>query len=388
MAKLKDVCDKITDGSHNPPQGINHSQYLMLSSKNIADDRITFENPRYLTEEDFVFENKRTAIKIGDLLLTIVGTVGRVAVVPPLDNEICLQRSVAVLKPKHGLVESRFLMYQLQHMRPILEMEAKGVAQKGIYLKQVENLEVSIPPLETQKQIAANLDKVTHTIDLCNAILEKLDLLVKSRFVEMFGDAVHNTKKWKTLLFGEITTKIGSGATPKGGRDSYSNEGISLIRSMNVHNGYFEYKDLAHISHEQAEKLDNVTIEENDVLLNITGASVARCCIVPNDILPARVNQHVCIIRCKTDVIPVFVCSVLTDDNYQKHLWDIAGSGATREAITKQQIENLSIIVPPLDLQNQFAAFVEQTDKSKSAVKQVLEKAETLKKALMQEYFG
>lgn len=388
MAKLKDVCDKITDGSHNPPQGINHSQYLMLSSKNIADDRITFENPRYLTEEDFVFENKRTAIKIGDLLLTIVGTVGRVAVVPSLDNEICLQRSVAVLKPKHGLVESRFLMYQLQHMRPILEMEAKGVAQKGIYLKQVENLEVSIPPLETQKQIAANLDKVTHTIDLCNNILEKLDLLVKARFVEMFGDAVHNTKKWKTLLFGEITTKIGSGATPKGGRDSYSNEGISLIRSMNVHNGYFEYKDLAHISHEQAEKLDNVTIEENDVLLNITGASVARCCIVPNDILPARVNQHVCIIRCKTDVIPVFVCSVLTDDNYQKHLWDIAGSGATREAITKQQIENLSIIVPPLDLQNQFAAFVEQTDKSKSAVKQVLEKAETLKKALMQEYFG
>ena len=181
----------------------------------------------------------------------------------------------------------------------------------------------------------------------------------------MFGDPVSNSKCWSTDQLGELTTKIGSGATPKGGRESYGTEGISLIRSMNVHNGYFEYKELAHISDEQAEKLDNVTIHENDVLLNITGASVARCCITPNDVLPARVNQHVCIIRCNKEVLPIFVCGVLTDNNYQKHLWDIAGSGATREAITKQQIENLFMIVPPLALQQQFADFVEQTDKSK-----------------------
>ena len=195
----------------------------------------------------------------------------------------------------------------------------------------------------------------------------------------MFGDPVSNSKCWSTDQLGELTTKIGSGATPKGGRESYGTEGISLIRSMNVHNGYFEYKELAHISDEQAEKLDNVTIHENDVLLNITGASVARCCITPNDVLPARVNQHVCIIRCNKEVLPIFVCGVLTDNNYQKHLWDIAGSGATREAITKQQIENLFMIVPPLALQQQFADFVEQTDKSKFVVKQMQKKAETLK---------
>ena len=216
-----------------------------------------------------------------------------------------------------------------------------------------------------QSIIVSNLDKVTHTIDLCNAILEKLDLLVKSRFVEMFGEPVSNTMNWDTVQLDKLTTKIGSGATPKGGRESYGTKGISLIRSMNVHNCCFEYKDLAHISKEQAEKLDNVTVHGKDVLLNITGASVARCCIVPDNVLPARVNQHVCIIRCKADFSPIFLCSVLTDENYQSHLWSIAGSGATREAITKQQVENLSIIVPPLDLQQQFAAFVEQTDKSK-----------------------
>ena len=181
----------------------------------------------------------------------------------------------------------------------------------------------------------------------------------------MFGNPVTNEKGWKQRQLGEITTKIGSGATPKGGKEAYQEEGITLIRSMNVHNGLFEYKELAHISEEQAEKLDNVTIEENDVLLNITGASVARSCVVPSKILPARVNQHVCIIRCNQCIVPEFLNKLLIDDNYQRLLWSIAEAGATREAITKQQVESLQIIMPPIELQEQFADFVHQVDKSK-----------------------
>ena len=135
---------------------------------------------------------------------------------------------------------------------------------------------------------------------------------------------------------------------------------------MNVYNNRFEYKDLAHITDEQAEQLDNVTIEKKDVLLNITGASVARCCVVPDDLLPARVNQHVSIIRCKEKIIPEFVCCMFTEDNYQRLLWNIAtAGGATREAITKQQIEELTLIVPPTNLQMQYINFVYQVDKLK-----------------------
>ena len=83
------------------------------------------------------------------------------------------------------------------------------------------------------------------------------------------------------MLFSEVTNKIGSGATPKGGQESYVNEGVSLIRSLNVHNGFFKYDNLAHITDEQAQQLDNVEIFRNDVLHNITGASVARSCIIP-----------------------------------------------------------------------------------------------------------
>src|SRR4051812_9516291 len=107
---------------------------------------------------------------------------------------------------------------------------------------------------------------------------------------------------------GSITTKIGSGATPRGGKESYKADGISLIRSMNVYDFNFNWKELALIDESQANKLRNVVVKKNDILLNITGASVCRCCIVPNDVLPARVNQHVAIVRLNPDLAnPKFV---------------------------------------------------------------------------------
>ncbi len=158
---------------------------------------------------------------------------------------------------------------------------------------------------------------------------------------------------------------------------------------MNVHNNKFVDKDLAFIDDEQAEKLRNVMIEHNDVLLNITGASVARCCIVPNEFIPARVNQHVAIIRCKEDeILPIFLEYQLTNENYQRLLWDIATSGgATREAITKQQIENLELIVPTIELQNKFIDFVKQVDKLKADMEKSLKELEDNFNSLMQRAF-
>lgn len=265
---------------------------------------------------------------------------------------------------------------------------ATGSVRDNLKLSMLYEFPINLPNIEKQKEIVSTLDTLQSIITHRCTQLEKLDLLVKARFVEMFGDPVSNPMNWSKMILKELSTKIGSGATPKGGKESYGTEGISLIRSMNVHNGVFEYKDLAYISDEQAEKLNNVTIESDDVLLNITGASVARCCIVPNEILPARVNQHVCVIRCKDIINPIFLNNILIDENYQELLWAIAGSGATREAITKQQVENLSIILPPLELQTQFADFVKQVDKSKVAVQKALDEAQLLFDSLMQEYFG
>ena len=206
----------------------------------------------------------------------------------------------------------------------------------------------------------------------------------------MFGDPVINNYQWDTKKLFKITEKIGSGATPRGGKESYQDYGISLVRSMNVHNGFFDYKELAHITDAQAEQLNNVCVKENDVFINITGASVARSCVAPNDILPARVNQHVSIIRCKAEMVNhIFINNIFLNKAFKNLLIEIGESGgATRQAITKQQLEQLLIIIPPIELQNQFADFVKQVEKTKTEVQKSLEQAEILKKALMQKYFG
>lgn len=158
------VCKKITDGSHNPPQGIENSEYIMLSSKNIFNGLINFDNPRYLSEKDFNIENKRTDIEMGDVLLTIVGTIGRTAVVDFI-KKFTLQRSVAVLKPNRDILNSYFLMYSLQKNLDVLVNGAQGAAQKGIYLNSVKKLEIVNAPISLQQKIVTYLDDISFKIE-------------------------------------------------------------------------------------------------------------------------------------------------------------------------------------------------------------------------------
>ena len=263
-------------------------------------------------------------------------------------------------------VDEEYLRFALTKALKEIENRTSFVTVKHLSAKELNRLEIDIPDYRVQISISGTLTKIENIIFTRQQQLQKLDELVKARFVELFGNPVINNKGWNVSDLGQLTIKIGSGATPKGGKEAYQTDGISLIRSMNVHNGKFEYKELAHISDEQAARLENVAVEENDVLLNITGASVARSCIVPTNVLPARVNQHVCIIRCKDSIMPDFINSLLIDDNYQDLLWSIAGSGATREAITKQQVESLQIILPPISKQEEFSKFINRVDKSKA----------------------
>lgn len=268
-----------------------------------------------------------------------------------------------VLKPKPGL-DVDFLCYSLMFYKT--DGLVNGATRQKLTQATMRKMLIPDMTLDNQRIVVDKLNKVLAIKSKREKQLIKLDELIKARFVEMFGNPVANEKGWNVDLCKNLTTKIGSGATPKGGKESYLTKGISLIRSLNVHNNQFVYDDLACISKEQAEKLNNVIIQQGDVLLNITGASVARCCIVPNSVLPARVNQHVSIIRCNEKLLPVFVSCMFTDDNFQQFLLNVAtGGGATREAITKEEIEKFVLITPPIERQKQFVDFVEQVDKSK-----------------------
>ena len=266
-------------------------------------------------------------------------------------------------------VRMKYLYYFLDKYIEVLRYQSIGGVIKYIKLNNLSDAQIPMRSTIEQDKIIRILEKLDNEIIIRNKQLSELSNLVKSRFNEMFGDPVLNEMGWEKHRLSKLTLKIGSGATPRGGRESYVNEGIALIRSMNVYDGKFIFKDLAYLTNVQAEKLNNVIVESDDVLLNITGASVSRCCIVPQIILPARVNQHVSIIRCKKHLLsPIFLNQLLITSEFKSLLQKIGeSSGATRQAITKNQIEELTIPLPPLSLQNEFADFVAQVDKSQFA---------------------
>lgn len=343
--------------------------------------RFANQPSEYITEEAL----KNSSAKIfpsNTVLLAMYGaTIGACSI---LDFEAATNQACAALLPSEKC-EPIYLYYYLKSIKSELIRKGVGGAQPNISAGIIKDTKIPLPPLPTQKKIAALLDAADAYRQKTKALIEKYDELTQSLFLDMFGDPVVNEKGWEKRELKEITIKIGSGSTPSGGKKAYKDEGISLIRSLNVHDNYFKFKNLAFIDEEQAHKLKNVIVKDEDVLFNITGASVCRCCIVPDEILPARVNQHVSILRPKSKWInSIFLMYCLISKNTKLNLLGIGGKGgATREAITKSDLESFGIIIPSKSLQNQFAERVQKIEAQKAQAQESLEKAEELFNSLL-----
>lgn len=186
----------------------------------------------------------------------------------------------------------------------------------------------------------------------------------------------------------DVCVKIGSGATPRGGKEAYRGGSTALIRSQNVYNDQFAYDGLAFIDDAQADELSNVVVSEGDVLLNITGDSVARCCRAPRDVIPARVNQHVAIIRPDTGQLDAgFLRYVLVSPEYQHHLLALASAGATRNALTKGMIEALEVPAPPLPEQKRIAHILGTLDDKIELNRRMNATLEGISRAIFKSWF-
>jgi restriction endonuclease S subunit/predicted GIY-YIG superfamily endonuclease len=194
--------------------------------------------------------------------------------------------------------------------------------------------------------------------------------------------------EWETLQLRAACLKIGSGATPRGGKEAYKGGVTSLIRSQNIYNDGFHRDGLVYIDDEQSAELRNVEVKPDDVLLNITGDSVARCCQVAADVLPARVNQHVAIIRPQPESLDArFLRYVLVSHEYQQRLLALASAGATRPALTKTMIEELDIPSPPLAEQKAIAAVLGALDDKIELNRRMNATLEAMARALFQSWF-
>ena len=269
-----------------------------------------------------------------------------------------------VLRSKKGFL-AEYICYSLMFYK--IESYINGATRQKLTQAALRKLLIPKRSVEYQKAIVDRLDLVRYIIEKRQNIINELDLLIKSRFVEMFGNPIINDKKYPVFKLKDISQKIGSGVTPRGGDSNYIDKGVAFIRSMNVYNNTFKKENLVYIDESLAKQLCQVELFSNDLLLNITGASVARCCTVPDDILPARVNQHVCIIR-QCRISNVFLEYCLTNESYQEYLLLLSNkNGATREALTKIQVENLEVIFPPLTETTRFVKIVHQINKLKFA---------------------
>lgn len=297
------------------------------------------------------------------------------------------------LFPKKN-VNIRFAYYYLQSID--FKKYYQGAAIPHIYYKDYKFEQLILPPLSEQERIVRILDEAFENIEKAkqNTLqnLNNAKELFESHLKTFFEK---NNSDWREYRLIDITSKIGSGSTPLGGKKSYTNEGISLIRSMNVHDRQFVYEGLAHINEQQANELNGVTICENDVLLNITGASVARCCVVPNDVIPARVNQHVSIIRPRLEYVSAkFLCYLLTSKYYKDRLLkEGEEGGATRQALTKSGLEQFVISIPEdLDMQEKVVGQLEKiheyTQKLEQTYNKKLQSLDELKQSILQKAFN
>lgn len=192
--------------------------------------------------------------------------------------------------------------------------------------------------------------------------------------------------EWKELKLGDICIKIGSGATPTGGANAYKTDGISFVRSQNVQDFSFSTSGLVFIDEDQAKKLNGVAVERDDVLLNITGDSVARSCIVPNYIVPARVNQHVSILRVdKGKASNKFLLYYI--QGIKPYLLSLASNGATRNALTKAMIEQLDIKIPSLPKQKAIAATLSCLDEKIELNNRINKTLEEMAQAIFKKWF-
>lgn len=269
----------------------------------------------------------------------------------------------------------------------ILEKGFKGAGLKHISKKYILDIDFLVPPLEEQQKITETLDKVSDLIVKRKQQLEKLDLLVKSKFVEMFGDPFVNPKSWNIVIFSDIIQNANNGMARRGN----DLDGDIVLRLVELQNGYIDYSSPNRIILNEAEKKRYRLLDKDFLFARVNGNpdNVGRCAVF-NDIKdPVYHNDHIIRVHFNDELVNGTFLSVLLNSEYGKsEMRNKIKTSAGQYTISQDGIGAVKSILPPIKLQTQFAEFVQQTEHTKSIIKQSLEKLETLKKALMQEYFG
>lgn len=386
----------VFDGPHATPEKAARGP-VFLGITCLDEGRLDLSRAEHLSEHDFVTWTRRVTPTGGDVVFSYETKIGSAALIPD-GLRCCLGRRMGLVRPDSARLDARFFLYQYlgpEFQSLLRSRTIHGSTVDRISIKEFPDFEIRLPPLSVQKNIARILGSLDDKIELNRRMNDTLEAMARAIFqswfvdfdpvrakargespesicqrlgltpelLAMFPDDLEEMETgaiptgWHATNLKTMTSKIGSGATPRGGREVYLDEGISLIRSQNVYDSAFVWEGLAHISDQAARQLSNVEVEAGDVLINITGASILRTCVVDPQVLPARVNQHVAIVRAKDSNAARYLHLHLLKADTKAYLMGL-NAGASREAVTKGHLEGVPIIDPGADLLRCFSETV------------------------------
>jgi len=390
LVPLESICERISSGGTPSRKNVDYftreiTDHLWVKSKELLDCAIEDTEER-ISDEGL----KNSSAKYYPAHTVLVAMYGaNVGQLGWLRAPATVNQAICGLVVDRQKADYRYVFYSLLLNRGDLSIQAQGAAQQNLNQDLIRKFCIALPHLPIQRRIANILSAYDELIENSQRRIKILEAMVLGIYREWFvhfrfpghesyprvaSPLGEIPQGWEVSTLQAVTTKIGSGATPRGGKDAYKTEGIHLIRSLNVYDYNFKFADLALIDEKQAAELANVAIEENDILLNITGASVGRCTLVPAHLLPARVNQHVAIVRVDpSKASPFYILDSINSEQRKQQLLALAQGGATREALTKDTVSNFQIVLPPQPLLQSYHGVARDIHKQREALQRKIQ---------------
>ena len=363
--------------------GNGSNNYITI--KNIHNNQIIIDKNTDKVDDDAILKiHKRSQIKKGDILFNSIGRIGDMYIIQDEPRGWDINESVFAFTLDTNLIVQKYFYYIFKNQKTIdyLEKNSSGSTFKSIKMNQLKRMAFDIPSLDKQQEIVSILDKINAIIDADKKQLELLDESVKSRFIEMFGDVLKNDKNWNTQSFKELCREIGDGLH---GTPVYDDFGeYYFINGNNLENKSICIKnDTKRVSEEEYKKYF-IDLDENTVLISING-TFGKTAFYNNEKI--ILGKSACYVKLKDELNREFVLNLFGTDAWLRYM-DENSSGTTIRNFGLKAMREFKMIVPPLELQNEFATFVEQIDKSKYNIQQHLNLMQELLDKKMEELFG
>lgn len=384
MAKLGELY-KITSGG-TPSR--NHSEYyedgtIPWVKTGDLKDKYLFETDEKISQLGLENSSARIYLKNTVLLAMYGATIGATSI---LKIDAATKQACAAFSPREDTLPE-YLYAFLESQKDKFIKDAVGGAQPNLSAGYLKTIEFKLPSLEQQTRITRNLSKIDELLLLRKQQIAKLDELVKARFVEMFGNPKDNKKEWNRVPLKKVAEVRGRVGWKGYKKEDLQESGPLVLGATHLtENGNIDLSSPVYLSRDKYEESPEIMLHRNDLVFTQRGNTIGKVGLVKEDIGEATINPCVLILR-PTNIHPIYLDVYFIMDEVKKDMWRL-NAGSAQPMITQKGISEYLLMLPPIELQNQFAAFVERVDKQKQTVQQSLEKLELMKKALMQEYFG